>query len=146
MKRFEARAIGDPNESIFIVGQSPSHGARPDAKYAWDSGTPSSDLVWEAIEGFENLYLTNVVPYQQLDDETLKIGLEELWADIVLFWPKAIFCLGNFAYRKVNEVMKDIVNEDINIVKLKHPSFVVRFGLNKEAYKKQFRDLIRRNQ
>lgn len=71
--------------------------------------------------------------------ENVLEGIQELTNLIQEFQPRKIICLGNFAYRTVISLVATDRIQDVDIVKLPHPSYIVRFNKDKQEYKLKIR-------
>jgi len=129
-------AIEVEERPTIIVGMNP--GKTRNGKYSpyvWDGDTPTSNLLREAVESYTNIVLTNVCNYQTLTDENMRQGIEDLKQMIDDLEPKKIICLGSYAHDGINKI-----NPICEVVKLNHPSYIVRFNKDKQEYINKIRE------
>lgn len=122
---------------VFIVGQCPGRQRKHEQTHVVWEGNRSSDLLEEAVEGLGDLYFTNICNYQDPTLEEVHEGMLDLERKIVKLNPRKIICLGEYAYSRVIQLpgMEDVV-------KLPHPSFIMRFHKNKQEWIQQLRKAI----
>lgn len=133
----EMNVIKNP---VFIVGQCPGRPKKSDISPKVWQGNRAGKVMQEIVKDFENLYLTNIMNYYvkgKIQKDQLETGISELVDDIEKFRPKSIVCFGDFAYKQIIDVTP------INAFKVIHPSYVLRFKLNKEEYIKMCRQTIK---
>lgn len=145
---FKAREIGMVNfeDVVMVVGMCPGRQRKKDVNCEVWHGNRSGDLMEEAVAGAKNLYLTNVFNYRTTrelkDSKTLiEKGVSELLSDIRRMKPVKIICMGNFAYNHVFELISP--RSKIKIVKLPHPSFVIRFNKGRQLLIDHIREEVR---
>lgn len=123
-------AIEVEERPVIFVGQNPGKTRKGKySKHVWDGDTRTSNLLREAVDGYTNIVLTNVCNYQDMSDEHLEEGLEDLRKMIEDLEPKLIVCLGGFSRRYVLSL-----KPECRVVSLQHPSYVVRFNRNRQEY------------
>jgi uracil-DNA glycosylase len=126
---------------IFIVGMCPGKQRKKDkTNIAWE-GNKSGDFLTKIIKDYKNLYLTNIFntySVDKIETETIEKGKKQLLNDINLLKPKKIICLGDFAFSTV----MNFNLKDIHIIKLKHPSYILRFNGKQEEYINQFKGVL----
>lgn len=125
---------------IMFVGMNP--GKTRKGKYSshvWDGDTLTSNLLREAVEPYTNIVLTNVCNYQEVSEEKLNEGMNDLLQLVLRLKPRKIICLGDFAYKHVEELRMNGGEmyqryAERHVIKLPHPSYVVRFNKNRQEY------------
>lgn len=137
--KFATISIDVKENPVFIVGINPGRQRKSQQTYRVWEGNRSGDLVMEAIDGYDNLFLTNVCNYQdaELNEEKYEEGLEDLLKNIIELKPKRIICLGAMPHLAVR-----ILSPPCEVVKLMHPSFIVRFNKDRKAYIKKLRGYL----
>ena len=144
--KYETRTINITNNPTFIVGQCPGKTTKKalikqNNKYQVFSGNQTGTLVNEIIKNNKNLYLTNIFNYytnEAITQEIINQGLQELQEDIYKYQPATIICLGKFAEKHVKTLQTTA-----QVYVITHPSYVLRFQMNKEEYTKNFRALLK---
>lgn len=125
--KFETQFIQVGERPTFIVGQNPGRQRRKTLLpgFAWD-GNPSADLLLEAIEGLENLVLTNVWQYHWEDstEELIYEGTNDLQHMMRVLEPGKVIALGQLAYEACCAIY---LSHTPPIARLEHPSYICRF-------------------
>ena len=141
MLKFQDKQINVTTKPVMLVGQNPGKARTgPDTGIVWESNR-SADLLNEIVEGISNLYLTNLVNYQIINPAVIEEGLEDLTQTIKTYSPSKIICLGGLSYRYVTKLVNDL-GLDIPVFGLRHPSFIVRFNKDRDAYANELLELI----
>lgn len=117
-----------------VVGQNPGRQRVNDRTYEVFHGNRTGDLVERAIDGLENIILTNVVNFQDYSSQQLQEGIDDLKELVLTYKPKKIICLGGLAKFTVQHI-----NCDSEKIYIAHPSFVLRFNLGWEEYQDKLR-------
>lgn len=137
--RFAEKSIGELDHPILIVGQNPGKQRKnEETSIVWE-GNKSADLLKWVLAGRDNIYLTNICNYREMTPEHIQEGLYDLGILIEQLQPRQIVCLGGISYNYVSKLFEWT---DIDIVKLPHPSFIVRFQKDREQYKRLFTSLL----
>ncbi len=144
MIKFKTRWINKINnkEPIMIVGICPGKQRKNKQNQLVFSGNRTGDFIEKILKNGTNIYLTNIFNYlidKKITLEIVQNGLEELRDDILTLKPYRIIALGNFAYNYCKEIT------NISIIKLYHPSYILRFNKNKMEYIKKFNKLLNEN-
>jgi len=138
---YEPKNIGDLKNPVFIVGLGPGLQRKGEKTHlAWE-GNRSADLVQEAIKGLDNIYLTNVMNYYvkgEITAEIISKGVDKLRRDINKLKPSKIICMGDFAFNHIR-----IINPPGEVIKFKHPSYLIRFQKPKDPYIKELKAAIK---
>ena len=121
-----------------IVGQNPGRQRKDAQTYtAWE-GNRSGDFISNGLRNIPNLYLTNVCNYQEMTPERVAEG----YSDLRVFYSeqdvKKVICLGLFAAEHVKKM-----GLPVDVI-MHHPSFVLRFNKDADAYLKRLRREIQR--
>jgi hypothetical protein len=146
MQKTRPREINISLEPTFIIGQCPGRYIKQQTTfYDWDDMGRSGSFLNKIIKDIDNLYLTNIYhyPISKPSQKIILEGVMELAYDFIKYEPSKIVCLGNFAY----DVMKKYFISDsiVDIVfKVEHPSYILRFNKDKDKYKRNLRQIIRR--
>lgn len=138
---YSPKTVGDLKNPVFIVGLGPGLQRKGSKTHlAWE-GNRSGDLVQEAIKGLSNIYLTNVMNYYvkgEISADVISKGVEQLRKDIEKYKPAKIICMGDFAFNHVR-----IINPSGEVIKFKHPSYLIRFQKPKKLYIKELKAVIK---
>lgn len=140
MLEFKTRRIEIEDSPVFICGMCPGRQRKNDQNREVFHGNRTGDLVEQVIKGKKNIFLTNVFNYRidgKITKDIIRIGVLELRNELLKQKPYKVIALGNFAYEHVLELIKD-TGLHLNIVKLQHPSYILRFNKPKDLYIKQF--------
>ena len=140
--KFQSKKIG--NGETFLVGMCPGHQRKKDATNIVWEGNKSGDLMQDIIKSFNNIYITNIFNYytdSTISRELIDEGLNELKVDITNLKPKKIICFGNFAFKEVNNLQL----KNVEITKVVHPSYILRFNMDKIKYVAETRSKIGSN-
>jgi uracil-DNA glycosylase len=121
---------------ILIIGQNPGRQRLNEQTFNVWEGNRSSDFLKKCLRSEINYILTNVCNYQLITDERIQEGINDIVSLVDLYKPCKIICLGNFSYQHV----KKVLNNDIEITKFNHPSYIVRFNKNKETYERKLHE------
>lgn len=127
--KFQTKKINVTGGPILVVGQNPGKQRSNEQTFTVWEGNRSADLLLEALDGTQNLFFTNVCNYQVMDEGKILEGLEELREIIEDYEPSKVLCFGDFAYKKVKSLKQNVV-----VVKMLHPSFIVRFQKDRQEY------------
>lgn len=132
-EKFKNKSIGVIKNPVLIVGQNPGKQRKNEQTFTVWEGNKSSDLLNYVIENQTNVYLTNVCNYQEMTPQRIEDGINDLRALIDELQPVKVICLGAFAHLAVCTLK---LNYDVK--RLLHPSYIVRFQKDREAYKNDF--------
>lgn len=133
MNWFRDKPIRVSKRPILVVGQNPGRQRKGgETKIVWE-GNRSGDFIDELTKDLNNLYLTNVCNHLVLSNENVSVGVDHLRLIAMVLQPSKVVCLGEFAHRYVKQLMGELYP----IVKLEHPSYVLRFNRDVEGYKKK---------
>ncbi|MDO8623082.1 MAG: hypothetical protein Q7R52_02455 [archaeon] len=137
--KFSSKKIG--SGETFLVGMCPNKQRKSNSTgFVWE-GNRSGDVMSKIIEGFDNLFLTNVFNYYTdsvIDKSIIDDGKAELLEDIRSLNPKKIVCFGDFAFKEVNTLQL----KNVKVVKVTHPSYILRFNIGVGEYIKSVRSEI----
>lgn len=132
-KKFEVKMIGVDTEPVMIIGQNPGRQRKgAETGIVWE-GNRSGDFISDIIKDheLENVILTNVCNYREMTDE----GVEEGFMDICRLGEKynvkKVICLGMVAW---GVMTLEGGAENVEVVSLPHPSYILRFNKDREAY------------
>lgn len=143
-EKFEAKSLGELNKPVFIVGQCPGKQRKDEQTRVVWSGNRSGKFISEILQGKTNIYLTNILNYHvdgAISDELVVKGISELQHDIEKLNPRKIICLGNFAGDTIKNKLP--LKIYIPIVILNHPSYILRFNKDKNAYTRKLLNNLR---
>lgn len=136
MKKFKPREVNIVNKKkvIMIVGETPGKPKKNSTnEYAWME-MRSGNFLRELVKDQKNLILTNSYNYycetKHERPRAQVIGKLELMNLIMQYKPIKIIALGNFAYETLISLPTKL-----NIIKLYHPSYILRFSRGIDAYK-----------
>ncbi len=135
MQKFKPREVNiiDKSKIIFVCGENPGKPNKGSTNEYVFMERRTGKFMYELTKNCKNLVLTNAYNFFVNDlNERLRaqqIGKIELMNLIIQYKPIKIIALGNFAF-------DTLVSLDLKIktVKLKHPSFILRFAHNRELY------------
>lgn len=134
-EKYQPLAFEVEERPIIVVGQNPGKTRKGKySPYVWDGDTPTSNLLRNVVKPYTNLVLTNICNYQVMTKEHVTEGIEDLRKMIDELEPKKIICLGSYAHLAVASL-----SLDVPIVKVMHPSYIIRFNKNREEYVKKIR-------
>lgn len=107
-------------------------------------GNKTGDFVEEILKDEENIFLTNVFNkyIDKITDTIISNGVYALQRDIEQQKPALIICMGRFAEKHIAKLQI----ENIPIISIVHPSYIIRFGKDKNIYKQTILKLIREAQ
>lgn len=131
MQKSIPKLIGVVDRPIIIVGEKPARQhLGKESPYSLE-GNRTGEFVAEAISGYSNLILTNVVNvlYQgnfNHGGRYLQQGLFELSLLIKEHSPSKIICLGAISSHYVNH-LNPVVPPDCEVISFPHPSWINRF-------------------
>lgn len=135
---FKDKFTSPRRNQVMIVGQNPGRQRMKEKTGIVWEGNQSADLIIEAIRGLEDdVYLTNVVNYQEMDSKRIREGIFHLKRKINRLKPRKIIALGAFSHVAVMSI-----GSEVPVRKMLHPSFVVRFKKDKQEYIKELREHI----
>jgi hypothetical protein len=143
--KFETREhnIKEPENVTFIVGFCPGTQRKKDANKQVFHGNKTGDLVEKLIKGKQNIYLTNVfnvyLKEEKITSTIVKEGAEELRDDVVKYKPVKVIALGTVAADTVEKISNEKGMHKFKLVKLRHPSFVMRFKKGVKEYEEEFK-------
>lgn len=136
--KFTPKTVNARLGCVMIVGQNPGN-QRPGQRtnIVWE-GNKSADLLLKAIDGIDNLFITNICNYQDpLDRSRISEGLDDLRKAVEVYQPERIVCIGARAHLAVMATVPQI-----HIRKLTHPSYVIRFGKDQQRWIDRLRRAI----
>lgn len=146
--RFAEKSIGAVlNHPVLIVGQNPGRQRAGEKTHIVWEGNRSADFLMWCLQDETNIYLTNICNYQEMTPERIEEGKTDLRVLIEQLEPKRIICLGGYSYDVVSRMYRDLLLWPVGIMNihgLNHPSWIVRFNRDREEYKKELVDLIRK--
>lgn len=134
--KYSNRLINVGENPIIIVGQNPGRqrGGVIDPT-CWKNNR-SADLLLEAIDGVDNIILTNICQYRDMTKDRIQEGVDDLKTLIDEVKPSKIIFIGELAYQKgINLCFKYYVPSK----SFYHPSYINRFGKDREEYKRNLR-------
>lgn len=140
LAKFKSMRVGVGKNPVFVVGQCPGRQRKKNETFNVWEGNRSGDLMQEIIKGLDNIFLTNIVNVWsdgEIAPGQIQDGLNELTRDVKDMEPVGIMCIGAFAKRHVETSIKHK-----NIAFAKHPSYIIRFGKNREKYMSEVRAMI----
>lgn len=120
-----------------IVGQNPGKNPNgPDTEFAWGP-SPSAKLVFQAIDVFDNIVMTNAWNWQDMEVEHIIEGQVELQELIERTNPYVILCFGKYAEQAVRNI-----GTKVPVYNFWHPSYVLRYNGENERYVRRIRKVI----
>lgn len=131
--KFKTKQIMLGKSPVFIVGLNPGKQRKGhETGVVWE-GNRSGDYLTDVLERYEvvNVYLTNICNYQKPDEEKSLEGVVDLVRDVERLRPRKIIALGDYVYAVLSK------NCPVNLVKVLHPSYVLRFNRDRSEYEKQ---------
>jgi hypothetical protein len=133
----------DKTKVTFVVGFCPGRQRKKDANNEVFHGNKTGDLVEKLIKGKENIYLTNVfnvyLKDEKITSDIVKEGVEELRDDVIKYKPVKVIALGTVAADTAEKISNEKGMHKFKIVKLKHPSFIMRFKKGVKEYEEKFK-------
>lgn len=136
--KYKTKNTGITANPIFIVGMCPGKQRKKNqTRIVWE-GNRSGDLMTRIIRGKKNLFLTNAFNYYvdgDVPENIIDEGKFDLLEDIYRYNPRKVLCFGEVARKTIKEL--DVVKCPIKL--FKHPSYILRFNLDKEKYIKEVR-------
>ena len=145
--KHKIREINPKIGCTIIIGQNPGKATKNQTEFVCWMGNRAAKLVNRAIEGLDNIILTNVCNYTTITEEGFKEGMEDILKLVDKYRPSKVICLGEYSYYEVSKFLMayDLrLNYDISIYKVHHPSYVFRFSvINQDDYIKELRELIK---
>lgn len=145
MNKFYPRVIGNPHGAVMIVGQNPGK-QRPgeQSEIVWE-GNKSADFLRDVISGFDNLILTNICNYQEVNHDRLQEGIKDIRHLVNEWHPKKIICLGVMAHEHISDMFyREKKSTPVIIEAYPHPSYILRFNKDQKKYRNEIRKAIRR--
>ncbi len=143
--KFQTRLLKpSKKKKVMIVGMCPGRQRKRVKKVIVFHGNKTGDFVEEILKDQENIFLTNIFNeyVDKIDDLIIQNGLFKLERDIENHKPEVIICLGRFAQKYVDKM--NIVNIRIHFIL--HPSYIIRFGKDKNIYKESILKIIKETQ
>lgn len=135
MRKFKSREVNivDPNKVVFIVGETPGKPKKdPSDNLCWNGGR-SGSLIKNLTKDCKNLLLTNSYNYycetKEEREWAKRRGKLDLLGLVYQYKPIKIIALGEYAAGVIEELKFDILT-----VKLRHPSYILRFNKDVERY------------
>jgi uracil-DNA glycosylase len=133
-------------KTIIIVGQNPGHNRDgTNTGTVWEKNR-SARLLWSAIGESQNIILTNICNYTDMDEEKIHEGLTDLKDLMNEYKPAKVIVLGDFAYKWLKFSLYSSAykpEETVSVFKLHHPSYIARFNKGSEEWKKKVRRLLK---
>ncbi len=124
---------------VFVIGLCPGRQRIKDRTFKVWEGNRSGDFVKQTLLKAENVYFTNLCNYyleEDLDGEVdvkyFEQGFEDLKQAVEKYKPRKLVCLGKPVGAFAMKHFK-------NVKCLLHPSYVLRFNKDVEAYRNQLR-------
>ena len=149
------RIIGDVlNTNIMFVGQCPGFSPKgvPDTHIACFGYNFTCETLAKCVEGFDNLYFTNVVKCAKRDDITNEQAatcmIHFFIREIEFVNPRLVLCVGRFAQDCVTDIKHIIGNTTYSSFEIKyitHPGALKRNNASDSevrAYINKVRELI----
>jgi len=143
MIKFKPREVNviDKNRVIMVVGETPGRPKKNSTnEYVWMEQRAGSFLR-KLVKDCQNLILTNSYNYYCITQEertkAQAIGKIELIALIEQYKPVKIVALGNYAYDTLMSLQVKL-----NVIKMYHPSFILRFAYDTSKYKRKLLELL----
>lgn len=150
---------GNLKPEIMIVGDAPGIGSSPgqfDRTMTWG---PSSHMLRKALitlKLFHKSWFTNLVKVSQLENkpttlETVKDWKIYLNEELRLLQPKIVLLLGNHVAEMFEEEYQPFgvlaySNQLTKVVKIYHPTYIVRIGRTYQAYAEHIQSEIQKTQ
>jgi len=136
------KIFGPIDRPIIIIGEKMGRQRSGEDQYALE-GNRTGDFIHEAIEGIDNLILTNVVNYYYAGnfDHTKHVGegITDLIELFETYHPRKVICLGNISWDYTNSI-RWVIENDCIVTKFPHPSWINRFrSSNRSEYIKLLR-------
>ena len=140
---YSYRKIEVSEKPIFIIGLSPGRQRLKERNYEVFHGNQSGDLIEEIIKDKVNILLTNIFNYyvDEITSDLINEGLLNVLKLIKIHKPYKVICLGNFSFQHVSKLIKD-EDLDIELTKLQHPSFIIRFKKDRKQYINMFKEQL----
>ena len=126
---------------VMIVGQNPGFSTtdKPDTHIAFEGTSFTCDLIEQCLDGFTDIYLTNVVKCADkngIDEgESDFCVIKYLLREISFIRPKCVICLGRMPEKYV-EIVKDIIGANFSIQYFIHPGALLRNNAPKSEVNK----------
>lgn len=126
--------LGNFNSNIMFVGERP--GFQPTKTGIVFEGNRSGNLFLKVLSElnltFNHVYITNIVKCQCEDNKTPDFNdiincIKYLKKEISIIKPKLIVCVGFIAYNHLDNLYN-------NMVRIYHPSYILRVNYNLESY------------
>lgn len=130
---------------VIIVGQNPGNQRKGTYNGECWNGNKSADLLNLTIEGQKNVVLTNICQYKNMNSEYLREGIDDFNCLINELKPKRVIVLGNFSMRVIDSASKRKevkTSFTVGFYKKQHPSYIVRFGKDKQKWMEELRYLL----
>ena len=143
--KYQTRLLNpSKKKKVMIIGMCPGRQRKRVKRQIVFHGNKTGDFIEDILKGQENIFLTNVFNeyVEKIDDIIIKNGLFKLERDIENHKPKLIICMGRFAEKHVAK----LGIENIPIISIVHPSYIIRFGKDKNIYKANVLKLIKETQ
>jgi uracil-DNA glycosylase len=144
MKRYKPLEIGPLHRPVMIVGQAVGRQTKGrESDYMWQ-GSKTADFMMRILDGRQNIVLTNALDRYNPSSKTiskkeLHHARSRLVKEIIRYHPSMIAVLGNDAYWSIYYLSEML---EIAVYRFYHPSFIMRFNLNRKIYMKTLRLVI----
>lgn len=135
--KFIDKSLGYRPGGAILVGINPGRQRLNERTgVAWE-GNKSADFLLSCLDGAENILLTNVCNFQNMDRYQMVQGIRDLKWNLVAMDPGIVICLGEVPMKVVMSL-----EYRFNVHKLPHPSYIVRFNKDKKKYRDDLRKLL----
>lgn len=137
--KFEDKPISIFRRPVIVVGQNPGRQRKgQETGVVWE-GNRSADFLMDVIERYElsNLYLTNICNYQDMTTDRLLEGVLDFIDTCVKLQPRKVVALGKIAYDTLS-----VGKPPLPVQYVPHPSFILRFNKDRQAYTRQLIDAL----
>jgi len=145
-EKLKIQLLNVAEHPTLIVGQNPGHNR--DGTHTgtvWEKNR-SARLLHEAIDGRDNIILTNICNYTEITPERLSEGMFDISKLIRKYKPENIICLGEYAFRHIEAMCAGRMirpsGYSIAIYKLHHPSYIARFNKDKDEWINKVREIL----
>lgn len=144
--KLDIQLIGVGEHPTLIVGQNPGHNR--DGTHTgkvWEKNR-SARLLHESLDGRENIILTNICNYTEINQDRLIEGYNDISNLVYRYKPTRIICLGTYAYDHITAMCTARLIKphgfSIAIYKLNHPSYIARFNKDKDEWINKVREIL----
>jgi len=145
------RVIGDILDiDVMLVGQNPGYSptGKPDTHIAFYGYNFTCDLIEKCINGFNNLYFTNIIRCASTnkitDDEVFECITNFFCRELTFIRPKCVLCVGSVA-RNAIESVAAVSNQKFVMESVVHPGFLARINASEKkisTYVNEFRQIL----